>query len=247
MHYFNRVLLLLLMVTGVLLVGCNIAGGPTADVTATPTPTPREISSRIGAATRATETVHFLIELTGAPVAAEPSGFFTLVTMEGDLKRPDAVLATVTVRSVTGIAEVRTVSLAGRQYVTNPITRQWQCVAADFAFDPAILFDPEVGLSHLLETGFEEVELIGIEDLEGQPHYHLRGIVPGEELRAISYNSLGAGPVAVDLWAEQSTMRAKRIILVDTATDPEQPSTWTMNFSDYGKAVDVRVPPGADC
>ena len=35
--------------------------------------------------------------------------------------------------------------------------------------------------------------------------------------------------------------------LVDPATDAANPTTLTLTFSDYDKAVDVRQPPGAQC
>jgi hypothetical protein len=109
-------------------------------------------------------------------------------------------------------------------------------------FDPAVLFAPDIGIESLLANNFADVTLVGIEDLNGRPHYHLRGTLPAESLRAISLNLLGAGPVATDLWADQETLRASRVILVDTATDATNPSTWTLEFSEYDKAVDVREP-----
>ncbi len=239
--------LLLCVVTGLALVACSTPGASEQTVVPTATPTPRELSQQVGAATLAVQSMHFGIEVSGAPVPAEPSGFFALVSMEGDMQRPDGVMATVKVKSITGVAEVRVVSLAGQQYVTNPITRQWMCVPPGVAFDPAILFDPQVGMEQLLQTDIEDVTLVGIEDLDGRPHYHLRGTVPGERLQAISYGTLGAGAVTADLWAEMDTLRATRVVLVDTSTDANRPSTWSMQFSEYDKDVDLRVPPGVDC
>jgi lipoprotein LprG len=93
-----------------------------------------------------------------------------------------------------------------------------------------------------LGLDFPNVTLVGIEELNGRPHYHLRGTLPADLLRAISLNLLGAGPVTTDLWADQETLRASRVVLVDTATDASSPTTWTLEFSDYDKAVDVREP-----
>lgn len=218
-------------------------GGPAEPTPApTPTPTPREISAAVGRATQASESAHFLIELSGRPVPIDATGLTVLSTMEGDLRRPDGVLAVLDVTVGSALAEIRTVSLEGRQYITNPLTRQWGCLAPGAAFDPAVLFAPDRGIEFLLQEGFEDVTLVGTEELEGRPNYHLRGTMAGERLQAISLNLLGAGPVAVDLWADAETMRATRLVLVDTATDPEAPSTWTVSFSDYDKAVEVRAP-----
>lgn len=236
----RRTLLPLLTALAMLLAAC---GGPAEPTPApTPTPTPREISTAIGQATQAAESAHFVVTLAGKPVPIDATGLTILNGMEGDLKRPDGVLAILDVTVGGGVAEIRTISLAGQQFITNPITRQWQCLAPGAAFDPAILFAPDKGIAFLLQEGFSDVTLVGVEELAGRPHDHLRGTMPAEQLQAISLGLLGAGPVAVDLWGDQETRRATRIVLVDTATDPANPTTWTLEFSDYDKTVDVRAP-----
>ncbi|MFN3372470.1 MAG: LppX_LprAFG lipoprotein [Chloroflexus sp.] len=221
------------------LVGC---GGVAAPPTPTPTPDPRALASAIGQATQNSQSVHFRITLIGKPVALDAGGVTTLNSIEGDLRRPDAVLSVLNITLGNAIGEIRTVSLAGKQYTTNPITRQWMCLQPGSTFDPAVLFAPNIGIEALLANQFADVTLVGIEDLNGRPHYHLRGTLPAEQLRAISLNLLGAGPVTADLWADQATMRASRVVLVDTATDAANPSTWTLEFSEYDKTVDVREP-----
>ncbi len=221
-----------------LLAACG--GGP--QPTPTPTPAPREISAMIGRATQDAQSVHFAITLTGKPVLANADGAFTLNRMEGDLKRPDSVLAVLSVSASGGVAEIRTVTLAGKQYITNPITRAWGCLEPGSSFNPVVLFDPQQGVEHLLQADLEDVSLAGVEDLDGQPSYHLRGRIAGTKLQPISMGLLGTGPVAVDLWADRATMRASKLVLVDTASDAVAPSTWTITFSDYGKTITVRAP-----
>jgi lipoprotein LprG len=240
---------LMLVLIALLLVACAGPSEPSPNATLTPspaptpTPTPREISAAIGRATLESQSVNFVIELSGRPVAIDASSTTFLNRMEGDLQRPDGVLALLSVTlGASAVAEIRTVSLDGRQYITNPITREWTCLAPGAAFDPAILFAPDQGIEHLLQAGFQEVTLVGTEQIDERPHYHLRGAMDGAQLQAISLGLLGAGPVAVDLWADAATMRLTRLVLVDSASDPSDPSTWTINFRDYGKAVDVRAP-----
>lgn len=220
-----------------LLAACGRPAEPTP--VPTPTPTPREISAAIGRATQASQSVHFAVSLSGGPVPLD-GGLTLLNAMEGDLSRPDAVLALLDVTVGGAVAEIRTVSLAGRQYITNPITRAWQCLEPGAAFDPAVLFAPEGGIESLLQDGFDEVSLAGVEELDGRPSYHLRGTIAGERLQPISAGLLGAGPVQVELWADQESMRASRIQLTDAGS--ATPTVWTITFSDYDKAVDVRAP-----
>ena len=210
-----------------------------------PTPTPAEYIARAGVATQEAKSLHVAIELSGKPVAMDSTGLFTIRTMTGDIQRPDGALAILKVRSAIGVAEVRTVSLAGKQYITNPVTRQWQCLAPGTAFDPSELFDAQRGIAAILQQGIEQPSMIGLEEIDGRPNHHLRGVIAADRLHPISAGLLGAGPVTLDVWADGRTSRIAKLILVDSATDATDPSTWTITFTDYDKPVEVRAP--ADC
>jgi lipoprotein LprG len=243
---------LLLLAVIYLLAACDLGGAtvaptPAPTILPTPTPTPAELSAQIGQATQASPSVHFEIALSGKPVFADDTQLFAISSIIGDLKRPDGVLATLKVSASGGLSEIKSVSLAGKQYITNPITLAWQCLPPGSAFDPAILFDPNKGFEFLLQKQYRDVALIGTEELAGQPSYHLRGTLPGQPLHEISGGLLGAGDVKADLWAAVATKRVSQLVLVDSATDAANPTTWTIVFSEYEKAVDVRAPPGATC
>ena len=254
MHrYFPRALLLF-AATCLLLAACDMGDAavlptavPTPTIVPTPTPTPAELSAQVGQATQASSSFHFDIALSGKPVFADSSELFAISSIVGDLKRPDGVLATLKASSGGGVNEIKSVSLAGKQYITNPITLAWQCLPPGNVFDPATLFDPSKGFEYLLQQQYRDVALLGSEELAGKPHYHLRGTLPGQALREISGGVLGTGDFKADLWADAATKRISRLVLVDSATDAASPTTWTINFSDYDKAVDVRAPPGAPC
>src|SRR5215510_11007594 len=151
MRYVRSYMLLIFIC--LLLAACDMGGQPAAPPTPaptptptpapTPTPTPAQLSAQIGRAMLGVQSFHFAISLSGKPVYTDPSQIFEIVTVDGDLKRPDGVLATVKITGGGSIAEVRMVSLEGKQYITNPITRQWQCAPPGSIFDPAVLFDPE--------------------------------------------------------------------------------------------------------
>jgi lipoprotein LprG len=229
----------------------GVASEPTAVPTPTPiptpTPTPAQLSAQIGQATQASPGFHFEITLSGKPVFADASNLFAISSIVGDLKRPDGVLATLKASSGSGVNEIKSVSLAGKQYITNPITLAWQCLPPGNVFDPAILFDPTKGFEYLFQQQYKDVALVGSEDIAGKPNIHLRGTLPGQALREISGGLLGAGDIKADLWADAISKRASKLVLVDSATDTASPTTWTITFSDYEKAVDVRAPPGATC
>jgi lipoprotein LprG len=254
MHFVRLRALALLGAACLILAACDPGGVasepttvPTPTVAPTPTPTPAEISAQVGKATQASPSFHFDIALSGKPVFADSSNTFAISSIVGDLKRPNGVLATLKVSASGGVSEIKSVSLAGKQYITNPITLAWQCLPPGAAFDPAVLFDPNKGFEYLLQQQFQDVALLGTEQLAGKPNYHLRGRLPGQALREISGGLLGAGDVQADLWADPVTKRASQLVLVDSATDAANPTTWQIVFSDYEQAVDVREPPGAIC
>ncbi|HWQ13019.1 MAG TPA: LppX_LprAFG lipoprotein [Roseiflexaceae bacterium] len=228
------------IITAALLLAACAPGAPAS--TPTPTPTPAEIAAGVGRATQQAQSLRFAVTVTGRPVFTDASRLFALTAMEGALRRPDGVLATLRLRGAAGLVEVRTVSLASRQYLTNPLTRAWQCVAPGAAFDPAVLFAPDTGIEALLQDGLRDVALAGEEQVDGRASYRLRATVDGARLAAVSGGLLGAGPVAAEIWADKATLRASRIVLVDSATDPADPTTWTMTFSGYDEPVDVRAP-----
>jgi lipoprotein LprG len=234
-HTFNFVLALF---AGLVLASCG--GGLGATPTATPTPA--EISAQIGRATQASNSLQFQIDLTGKPVYSDSSRLFAINSITGAIQQPDGALAALSVKSALGVAEIRTVSLAGKQYFTNPVTRQWQCLAPGSAFDPAVLFDPSRGIGALFQQGVEQIELVGTETLDGHQVYHLRGSLPPDRTQPISGGLLGAGPVRAELWADTDTARARKLVLVDTVTDAEQPTTWTMTFGQYDQPVEVKAP-----
>jgi len=258
MHYL-RIRSLFALAIVLLLAACDIVGPPSPTPTPTPappptptpaptpTPTPAQLSAQIGRAMLGVQSFHFAINASGKPIPIDEKSIFSIISVEGDLQRPADVLATIKITGGGSIAEVHMVALAGKQYVTNPITRQWQCAPVGSLFNPAVLFDPANGIEHMLQSEFKDVTLVGTEDADGRPNLHLRGTLAGPPLMTISANSIGHGTVQGDLWADAETLRITKIVLVDPATDAARPTTLTMTFSGYDKAVDVRQPPGAQC
>ena len=112
----------------------------------------------------------------------------------------------------------------------------------EFGFNPAIMFDPQVGLEQLLKAGLDNAQWIGAETVDGKSLFHVQGSISGERLQGMSSGLIGKGPVAVDLWIEPDTYLPRKAVIVDKGSDPEKPTTWTMTFSSYGKDVNIPVP-----
>src|SRR5689334_12367401 len=119
MNYsFRRAVLALCAIA--LIASCDSGGGPEATAVPpptptftpvpTPTPTPKQIAASIGKATQEAPSFHFAIALGGAPVYSDPSKFLTIKSIDGDLRRPDGVLATVQASTVASVLDLKVVS-----------------------------------------------------------------------------------------------------------------------------------------
>ena len=123
--------------------------------------------------------LHFIMELAGRPVFLDEPPSMALKRAEGDVVRPDQMRAIVKVSSFGLTSELGIVGIGNDQYITNPMNQQWEKLApgVGWYFDPALLFDPQVGIEAIL-TG-SEWSFGTEEQIEEQVHHRLHGLMPG--------------------------------------------------------------------
>ena len=109
------------------------------------------------------------------------------------------------------------------------------------AFDPATLFDPDIGWRPMLATGLSDVDWVGPESTDAGDRYHLRGTADPERLEVITAGLVRNQTVVIDLWFD-TTGGQVREVEFSTVNEGET-STWTLTFSGYGEPVDVQPPP----
>ena len=132
----------LLSLFSILLLAC------TPDIPQLP---PAEVISRAGDAMLAAPSFHFKIDISGAPVVLNKLTQLTLRSAEGDFARPDKMGVHLKVIAAVAAAELDMIALGNEQYLTNVLTKKWEVLPPEFGFNPAIMFDPKVGLEQLLE------------------------------------------------------------------------------------------------
>jgi lipoprotein LprG len=110
-------------------------------------------------------------------------------------------------------------------------------------FNLVTMFDPDTGLQRLLKDGIFDLELAGTEEIEGQTHYHLTGRAEGERINAMTLGFIGQGEVALEVWVGVDDYYMRRIWIVETASDPQDPTTWNLEFSNLGEPVEIKTPP----
>jgi hypothetical protein len=191
----------------------------------------------------ATDSLHFIIELSGKLIYLDSPPTLVFKRAEGDLVRPDRVRAIVKVLSFGFASEVAILELGDEQYLTNPLNQQWEKVppGQGWYFDPTLLFDPEYGIEPVLnETAWT---FCAEEDIEGQPHYCLHGQLSGERVSPLTSGMIGPGKVTVDAWVGRQDGYVRRIQIVELESDPENPTQWLIEFSAFDQPVDIKLPP----
>ena len=188
---------------------------------------------------------HFALAVSGAPAPLDPAGALSLARADGDFTAPDKAQAAVLVRLSGFVTRVEVISIAGQQWQTNPLTGQWEELPPDWGFNPAVLFDAEIGLQAILADDLDDLALTGRETLADGPEaelYALTGVVVGERLRRMSGGLIESAPVAAQLWVAPETFELARVILTETAVGEEEARVWQVDFTNYDRAATIEPP-----
>lgn len=203
---------------------------------------PNEVVQRAAAAMLNQNTMHFQFEISGAPVTINPALGLSLRSSEGDFARPDRMGLRAKIISPLAALEADMIALGDEQYITNFLTKQWEPLPAEFGFNPAVMFHSEFGLEKTLEAGLDDAALVGIESIDGAQTYRVKGSLDGTRLQFMSGGLISTGRVDVEVWVDTQTFNIRRTVLVDNRTDSEEPTTWSISFSQFGEPVSIEAP-----
>jgi lipoprotein LprG len=205
---------------------------------------PLEIAAQAAEAILSVDSLHFAIEREGALAYIDGAQLLAFKRAEGDFGLPDRMRAVVRVITAFTPVEIGIVVIGDEQYATDPITGKWGQLPSEWGqINLLVLFDPETGLQRLLEEGILDLQLAGTDEIDGQTHYHLTGQVSGERMNAMTLGFIGRGDVELDVWIGAEDFFPRRLVIVDPDTDPEDPTTWELQFSAPGQPVDITAPP----
>lgn len=222
-----------LLVVALLAAGCG--GDSDADTTTTEVlPTATEILADAAATMQGVETLTYVMELSGAPI--------TLLGVElrsarGDYAAPESTRAALEA-AIGGLTiELGTIAIGDVSWVTNPLTGKWDEYTGSRAFNPSIMFDPQLGWIPLLTRDITEARLV--EPVEGE-NYIIRGTAADERVEILTAGLVDAQPVPLEIHIERETGLVKRM---DFETDGENGRTrWVLELSDFGKSVSISAP-----
>jgi len=190
-------------------------------------------------AMRAVTSVEFELERSGAPVFIDQFGSIALNELHGQFTVPNKAQAELTVEVNEHLTtKLGAVAIDAEVWISNPVTGDFETLPDGYDIDPSKFFDPENGWRPLL-VGLSDVELIGIEDRDGD-RYHVRGTAPAAQVREITVGLVDGQDVPIDLWIHPATslVTAAELTTVIDGGD----STWTLALDNYGDHFTINPP-----
>jgi len=229
-----------MMAAFVALAAVAAACGSTDDTTTTAPPTAAELLATSAATMGSVDTVQFSIERGGEPVYIDTQGFLEFVSATGRFAAPGAAEALVTVSALGLSTEVGAVVIEGETWLTNPITGNWEPTPPGYTFDPATLFDPEVGFRAMLQEGIPSVVDVGDEIVEEETVRHVRFTASGTRVEVITAGMVRGEDVTIDAWIEPASGELRRATFPTTIG--VTPTEWDLTFFDYGADIEITPP-----
>jgi hypothetical protein len=188
----------------------------------------------------------FKLERSGAPVFVDPTGIVTFRQAEGSFVSPDKVAGTVKVIAPAIVAEVDIIGIGDEEWETNIFTGEWFLVPPEYAFKPAVLFDPSNGMQPALADHLEQIALVDISEIEELPGlqlYHLSATMDGSYVSELTYTLIDPQPLDIELWIEPGIFALHRMIIVDPIDEgATEPTYWQLDFWDFDKVIEILPP-----
>ena len=214
---------------------------PTPTIPPTPTPDPIAILRQAGAAMQSLHSVHWEIERTGGPAFLDDTQSLDLSRAAGDYAAPDAIQATITALGPGVTLELQTIAIGSDQWVTNPLTLAWEKLPPGWGFNPAILFDPELGWEPLLREDVSDVQLVGVSEFAGSRRYQIQATVTGDRVRVLTGGLARDPALTATIWVDPDTYHVVQLEFSSTSPTGE-PSLWQLNFSQFDAGVTITAP-----
>ncbi|MEO1060505.1 MAG: LppX_LprAFG lipoprotein [Actinomycetota bacterium] len=202
-----------------------------------PAPTdPAEILDEAATAMAEVESVTFTIERTGAEVFIDDGENLAFVSADGRFGAPSSADALVTVELGSATLQVGAVAIDGTIWLTDPVSGGWEEASDSLSFDPATLFDPEIGWRALLAEDLSEVELVSSEGSTAV----ITGIAAAERVDVLTGGIVDeAAPVELTIDTDTDLISS---VEFDVDTD-DGIAEWRVELENYGAQVDVTAPP----
>ncbi len=229
------------LMLGTVLIAAACSGGSAettaADRETTTTMTPisaQEILADAAVTMQAVETLRYEIELSGAPI--------TLLGVElrsarGQYGAPESSQAMLEA-AIGGLTiELATIAIGGTSWLTNPLTGAWDEYTGSRAFNPAIIFDPELGWKPLLTTDLSGARLVGPD--EGDT-YLVTGTAAGARVEVLTAGLVESQPVEMQFNIDRESTLVTRMEFNTIGETGE--TVWVLELSEFDEPVSIDPP-----
>lgn len=184
-----------------------------------------------------TSAVHFTL------TSKNVSGNGTNITGgEGDIARPNAIRGTFQVSLAGFHVSVKIIAAQGKFYAEAPFQTSYQPTdPKKYGIgNPALLIDPNVGLSSLL-SNIQSPKSEGQTRISGELLDKISGTVPGTKIPTALPDSDPSEPVQVSALINPKNDEVRQFILTGPLTSSTD-STFTVTLTDYGEPVHIDLP-----
>jgi hypothetical protein len=213
-----------------LVIAVAACGGGDADA---PPRDPGELVEEAAAAMDAVDSAAFEMRRSGEPVTIQGMTFDAAV---GEYEAPDAARALLDLRAGDLVLQMGTISIGERTWITNPLTGDWE--ELDGGFNPARIFDPDLGWRPLLTEDLSDVRSLGVRDgLEV-----IGGTVAASRVAVLTAGLVEDQAVPIEISLEPDTSRIRRVEFATTGESGE--TDWVIELSAYDEPVTVEPPSG---
>ncbi len=198
-------------------------------------PDPDVILREATAAMSELETLSFELSRSGTPITVAN---LQVDAAEGQYRAPDSAQAVLKVKAGGISVEVATVAIGERVWITNPLSQEWEEFPAGTGFNPAIIFDPEVGWEPLLGADLSAIELDAGRG-DGDP-YVITGTVAPQRVEVLTAGLVADQAVDVELTIDAETALVTTVAFTTVAEAGD--SGWLLELSDFGDPVNIEPP-----
>ncbi len=183
-----------------------------------------------------TQALHF--DLTSQGVSGSGT---TITGGSGDIGRPDQIRGSFQLTVGGFKVTVKVLAAQSKFYAEAPFQSSYVLTnpATYGVGNPALLIDPNTGLSSLL-TAIQNPKSGGQTRRNGEVLDQITGSVPGSKVPVLP-DTRPADPVQVTALVNPSSHQVRQIVLTGPFTS-STPSTFTVTLTNYGEAVHVALP-----
>ena len=189
-----------------------------------------------------TTSLHFTIKVDG-DAYIDDKDTIRLIQAEGDVVRPDRVVATFKVNVLNTVnASISMITIGDQHWSTDLISGKWISAPTEFSYNPGNLFDNSTGIGPVMSQ-VTNATIVGEESIDGHNTTHVHADVPQALINGITSNTMVGDTISVDLWIDSTSFDLIRAQLAEPKDNgKDHPATWTLDLSKHGEPIEINPP-----